>query len=397
MNILFMPLLKLVSRYLFSGKPTTKFATYTALFGTFLATVSTLVTVGIMNGFEESVKKHLLTNTFHITAYVSSRREAEEFLNEVKKYPFVQKGYWYATFPVILQKGKHIVGTVIFGTDKGFVENILNRKGVLFSGKLTPNGLILGNLLASQVGVYETPSKVTVISPVARVTPIGFLPQIKRVEVGGIYSSGDYYLDSWGVGYFNFLISFLKPSNFVVGIKLKDPYSAKKVGKFLEDHFKGVFITTWIDTYRDFFNALKLEKLGMILVVSLIVLVASFNIVSLLIAKVRELSVDFAIFRAFGVGRKFIFSLVLLLGVSVGLAGSLLGVAVAEVIAYVVNHYKLIRVPQELYTTPYLPIIFSIKEIILTVLFILFLSLLASLIPAFSAVRERVTSVLRND
>ncbi|RTZ59618.1 MAG: hypothetical protein DSZ31_03575 [Gammaproteobacteria bacterium] len=392
-----MPLLKLVFRYLFSGKPTTKFATYTALFGTFLATVSTLVTIGIMNGFEESVKKHLLINTPHVTAYLSSRREAEEFLNEVKKYPFVQKGYWYATFPVILQKGKHIAGAVILGTDKGFVENLLNRKGVLFSGKFTPKGLILGNLLASQVGVYETPSKVTVISPVARITPIGFLPKIKRLEVGGIYSSGDYYLDTSGVGEFNFLNSFLKPSNFIVGIKLKDPYDAKEVEKFLEDHFKGAFITTWIDTNRDFFNALKLEKLGMLLVVSLIVLVASFNIASLLIAKVRELSVDFAIFRAFGVGRKFIFSLVLLLGITVGLIGSLLGVTFAEIIAYVANKYKLIRVPQELYTTPYLPILFGLKEVTLTVFFVLFLSLLASLIPAFSAVREKVTSVLRND
>jgi lipoprotein-releasing system permease protein len=217
------------------------------------------------------------------------------------------------------------------------------------------------------------------------------------VEVSGIYSSGEYFLDISAIGNFDFLNRFLKPSSFVVAIKLKAPYSAQEFKKRLQKKFKDTFITTWIESNRDFFNALRLEKLGMLLVVSLIVLLASFNVASLLIAKVRELSLDFAIFRAFGLGRRFIFSIVLLLGLSGGLAGSLVGVAVAEAVAYVVNRYKLIAVPQELYTTPYLPILFGAKEVLLTVGFVTLLSLLASVVPALSAVREKVTSVLRND
>jgi lipoprotein-releasing system permease protein len=392
-----MPLFKLVLRYLFSGKPTTRFATYTALLGTFLATLSTLLTVGIMNGFEESVKKNLLAHTPHVTAYLDSRREVSEFLKGLKDFPSVEDSQWYATFPAILQKGKYLADAVILGTEEGFVKKILSRQGVLFSGNFTTKGLILGNLLASRLGIYQTPSTLNVISPTAGLTPVGFLPKIKKVEVSGIYSTGEYFLDISAIGHFDFLNRFLKPSSFVVALKLKDPYGAQEFKKRLQKEFKDAFITTWIESNRDFFNALRLEKLGMLLVVSLIVLLASFNVASLLIAKVRELSLDFAIFRAFGLGRRFIFSIVLLLGLSVGLAGSLVGVAVAEAVAYVVNRYKLIAVPQELYTTPYLPILFGAKEVLLTVGFVTLLSLLASVVPALSAVREKVTSVLRND
>jgi lipoprotein-releasing system permease protein len=392
-----MPLFKLVLRYLFSGKPTTRFATYTALLGTFLATLSTLLTVGIMNGFEESVKKNLLANTPHVTVYLNSREEVYQLLKGLKGFSNIKESYWYATFPAILQKGKYLADAVILGTDESFIKGVLHRKGVLFSGNFTRKGLILGNLLASRLGVYETPSSVNVISPTAGLTPIGFLPKIKRFEVTGIYSTGKYFLDISAIGDFTFLNRFLKASSFVVTVKLKDPYGASEVKEILEERFKNAFVTTWIENNRDFFNALKLEKLGMLLVVSLIVLLAAFNVASLLIAKVRELSLDFAIFRAFGLGRRFIFAIVLLLGLSVGLAGSLIGVAVAEAVAYIANKYKLIAVPQELYTTPYLPILFGAKEILLTVGFVTLLSLLASVIPALSAVRERVTSVLRND
>jgi lipoprotein-releasing system permease protein len=204
-----MPLFKLVLRYLFSGKPTTRFATYTALLGTFFATLSTLLTVGIMNGFEESVKKNLLAHTPHVTAYLDSRREVSEFLRGLKDFPSVEDSQWYATFPAILQKGKYLADAVILGTGEGFVKKILSRQGVLFSGNFTSEGLILGNLLASRLGIYQTPSTLNVISPTASLTPVGFLPKIKRVKESGIYSTGEYFLDISAIGDFDFLIRFL--------------------------------------------------------------------------------------------------------------------------------------------------------------------------------------------
>ena len=135
----------------------------------------------------------------------------------------------------------------------------------------------------------------------------------------------------------------------------------------------------------------------MVLVVGLIGLVAAFNISSLLFTKVRELSRDFAIFRAFGIGKGFIFSLVLSLGGIIGLIGSLSGIAFALTAAYVANRYKLIQVPQEVYLTPYLPVDIGWKNILWVFLAVMLFSLLASLFPAYTATKQKITDILRNE
>jgi len=392
-----MVLPKLVIRYIFGGRSSTKFITLIAFMGVFLATSSMLLTIGVMNGFERSVKEGILSSTPHINVFVGSRREAEGVISKISKDPLVKRAYWYATFGAILQRGNQLTGAVLFGIPEG-EEKFLFQKGKIFwKGNLTYRGIALGNILASRLGIYSVPQRVVVIAPTTQRTPIGFVPRIRRVEVSALYSSGIYTLDTAGVGYFDFLSKFLTPNTFQVVLKLKDPYKVEEFKRKLKRWFPSVFISTWIDANRDFFNALRLEKLGMMLVVGIITLVAAFNITSLLITKVRELSKDFAIFRAFGAGRSFIFGIVLSLGFALGLGGAAVGTAVAYLIAFVVNRYKLLKVPADIYMTPYLPVVFGWKEVMAVVLFVISLSLLASVIPAKISISERVTDILRND
>ena len=392
---MFLP--KLVFRYLVGGRASTKFVTAIALFGVFLATASMLLTLGVMNGFEKAVKEGILSSTPHITIFAGDKGEAQKVASEISKKPFAESVYWYATFGVIVQKGNQLAGAVLIGIPKGEEKFFLHRKGIYVKGNFTERGLAFGNLLASRLGIFEIPSEVLLISPSARRTPIGFIPRMRRVEVTALYSSGIYTLDNGGIGYFDFLSKFLTPNTFQVVVVLRDPYEAEKVKKILQREFPDLFITTWIDGNRDFFNALRLEKLGMALVVGLITLVAAFNISSLLITKVRELSRDFAIFRAFGAGRRFIFGIVISLGLAIGLLGAVGGTSVAFLAAYIANRYELIRVPADVYMTPYLPVVFGWFEVLSVVFFVLFLSLLAALIPAKIATSERVTDILRND
>lgn len=392
-----MVLPKLVIRYIFGGRSSTKFITLIALIGVFLASSSMLLTIGVMNGFEKSVKEGILSTTPHISVFVGDREEAKGVIFKVSKNPLVKKAYWYATFGAILQKGTQLTGAVLIGISKREEKFLLQKKGVFWKGNLTDRGIALGNILASRLGIYSIPQRVVVIAPTTQRTPIGFIPRIRRVEVSALYSSGIYNLDTEGVGYFEFLSKFLTPNTFQVVIMLKDPYRVEEFKRKLEKYFPSAFISTWIDANRDFFNALKLEKLGMVLVVGIITLVAAFNITSLLITKVRELSKDFAIFRTFGAGRNFIFGIVLSLGLALGLGGATLGVATASLIAFMVNRYKLLKVPADVYMTPYLPVVFGWGEVLSVVAFVVFLSLLAALIPAKIATSERITDILRND
>ena len=392
-----MLLFKLAFRYLIGGKKSTKFITIISFIGVFLATTSMLLTLGVMNGFEKSIKEGILSATPHLTIFVSNKKEAQELVNKLKKEPFSKSVYWFATFGVILQKENQLTGTLLIGIPFEEKDVLLNRKKVFLKGNLTDNGIALGNLLSSRLGIYEVPNEVTLISPIARRTPIGFIPLIKKVKVSAIYSSGTYTLDMEGIGFFDFLSKFLHANTFQVAMELKDPYKADEIKRQIQRKFPQLFISTWMDSNKDFFKALQLEKLGMTLVVGLITLVASFNILSLLITKVKELSKDFAIFRAFGIERKFIFKLVLTLGFLISFLGSLTGTLTASVLAFLANRYELIKVPADIYMSPYLPIIFGFKEIFFVNIFVLILSVFAALIPAKIAVSEKITDVLRNN
>jgi len=391
--------LKILLRYLFSGRFSTKFVTAVSLLGSFLATSSLLLTVGIMNGFERAVKESLLDYLPHLTIFVHDKSEITKVEKKVRENlkGEVKEFFWYATFGAVLQKGRNLTGTTLIGSDPKRLKELIKRKGDFVEGNLTSNGIALGTILADKLGIYETPKVITVINPVAKKTPIGFLPEVKRVKVSGIYVTGYYLYDNSAVGDYRFLSKFLTPSGLYVVINVKNPYRVGEYKEKLSEVLSDYYITTWVDSNKEFFSSLQLEKLGMVLVVGLIGLVAAFNISSLLFTKVRELSGDFAIFRAFGIGNRFIFSVVVSLGGFIGLIGSLSGIAFSLIAAYFVNKYKLIQVPQEVYLTPYLPIEISFENIFFVFLTVLFLSLLASLLPAYSAVKEKISDTLRNE
>ena len=391
--------LKILFRYLFSGRFSTKFITAISVFGTFLATGALLLTVGVMNGFERAVKESLLDYLPHLTISAPNEGDMEKLQREIKTLlpKEVKETFWYATFGAIIQNGPNIAGATLIGSDLKRLSSLIEKRGSFIEGNLTGEGIALGTILADKLNIYEVPKRVTIINPLAQKTPIGFLPRIKRVKVGGIYVTGYYLYDNAAVGSYRFLKGFLTPSGYFLVVNLKDPYRADDIKKYLSRRLPDYYITSWVDSNREFFSSLQLEKLGMVLVVGLIGLVAAFNISSLLFTKVRELSRDFAIFRAFGIGKGFIFSLVLSLGGIIGLIGSLSGIAFALTAAYVANRYKLIQVPQEVYLTPYLPVDIGWKNILWVFLAVMLFSLLASLFPAYTATKQKITDILRNE
>ena len=127
------------------------------------------------------------------------------------------------------------------------------------------------------------------------------------------------------------------------------------------------------------------------------VLVASFNITSLLFVKVKEKVKDIAIFKTFGMNSRGILTIFLLVGLSIGIIGGVLGIINAYILAFFINKYKLIRVAEEVYMMSYIPVHIKLKDVLLTLGGTLILSFISSLIPALHAAREKVIEVLRKE
>jgi len=390
---------KLSLRYLFTGKLTTRLITAVSLIGTFIATASLILTLGVMNGFQKAVGESILKHTPHVVILTADETSARKVLEKVKSRfaEEVDKAFWFASYQLIFQHGKYVSGGVVYASEGKTLEEMLSLKKHLIAGNLTDDGLVLGVLLAQNLGLEELPAEITLVNPMAEETPIGFIPQMEVVNATGVFSTGFYAYDTSAVANYKFISELFKPSSFSVVVQLKNPFGANLFKEKLEGLFPDLFVNTWIDRNRDFFAALRLEKIASALVVGLIALVAVFNVFSLLLIKVGELKRDFAIFRTFGAGRRFIFSLVLLQGLIIGGLGATLGVVFSLMVTFGVNRYKLISVPPDVYLVSHVPIVNDFWDYLLVVAAVVGMSTAAALVPAYVSARERISRILRND
>jgi lipoprotein-releasing system permease protein len=391
---------RIALRYLLSGKFSTKVVTVFSLLGIFTATSALILTLGVMNGFKNSIEREILKKLPHATIFLPDKETTDavlKFANRKLKEE-IKETYWYATFPVLIQNKKYLSAVIIYGAPFKELENFFNLKENLIDGNLTKDGLITDILTAGRLGIEFVPTTVKVISPVAKKTPIGYLPTVRHLKIVAIFDNPIPSIANPVLADYSFITAKgFKPDGFTVILKLKNPYKAKQIADLIESYFPEALATSWIDSYKEFFSSVELEKLGMVLVVSLILIVAAFNISSLLFAKVKEMRRDIAIFRAFGVGRDFIFKTVLFQGSVLALLGSVLGIVFSLIATFVVNKYKLISLPKDIYMIDHLSLEVSPLNIVGVFIFVMLISLLAAYLPARTAVREKVTEILRND
>ncbi|NPB05408.1 MAG: ABC transporter permease [Aquificae bacterium] len=390
---------KLLWRYLWSGRFSTRLVSAFALAGTFLAAFALVFTLGVFNGFETTLKENLLRHSPHVRILVFS----EEKLREVRSRVADLLGdeavevYPYAVYNLVLQKGSFVFAAPVYATDPSTLAEFAKGRLKFLRGRAdAENCLWVGSLLAARLGLDSVPSAVVAVDPVARKTPVGFLPRAKVLKACAVYSAGYSALEDAALAPFDLLKDF-NFSTLGVAVYLKDPYGAPGAASLLRRELKGALVTSWVDENAEFFAALRLQKLGMALVVGLLALLASFTTAALLFAKVREMRPDFAIFRAFGAGRSFVFGLVLGLGALIGLTGGGSGVAAALVAAELFTRYRLLEVPAEVYGTTYLPVLPGPAVAVGVFALVLLLSTAAALLPALSAAREPVSRILRND
>jgi lipoprotein-releasing system permease protein len=232
-----------------------------------------------------------------------------------------------------------------------------------------------------------------------KIGPLGMLPKVRQFRVAGIFEVGMFEYDS------NLVLTNLKAAqdffdlgDAVTGIQLKldDIYKAPAVRDRMQKILGfPLYAKDWMQMNRNLFSALKLEKFAMFIILVLIILVASFNIVSTLIMNVIEKKREIAILKTMGATDQSIMNIFMMQGIFIGIFGTLVGLAGGYLLCYVLNTYQIIKLPADVYYLSHLPVKTKLTDFLVVSLSAILISFLATLYPAWQAARINPVEPLR--
>jgi lipoprotein-releasing system permease protein len=402
-------------RYLLAKRRQTfvSLISFISIAGVAVGVTALIVVLAVMNGFHEHLRDNILGVTSHVNimSYSGSIPNYREVMGEIEKEKGVVGSTPFIYAPVMMTSSGRSAGAVLRGIDPlsaskviRLQENITrgNLADVVQSSHEVPGrsypGIILGIELASNLGV-EVGEYLTIISPQGRLTPMGQAPKTGLFEVVGKIQSGMYEYDRT-LAYVDLPVAqqFLGIGDSVTGIEAKvdDIYKADEIGKALKNRLgPSFFVNDWIKMNSNFFSALKLEKVVMFVILTLIILVAAFNIVSSLTMLVMEKGRDIAILKAMGATTASIRKIFVLEGLLIGICGTALGVLGGCVLCGLLSRYQIVELPKDIYQFSTLPVKMEALDLAAIALAAICISLVATLYPSLKAARLDPAEALR--
>ena len=384
-----------------------------SMLGIALGVAALIIVLSVMNGFQKEVRDRMLSVIAHVEVYDASGAGFADWHTvaaKARRHPQVVGAAPFIAAQALIARGDDMRGTIVRGISPSDEATVTDLGAQLKDGvysRLVPGqwGIVLGGELARAMGVREG-DKVTLVAPGGQVTPAGVLPRLKQLTVVGTFSAGHYEYDA-GLALMHLddaarLFRVGGPTG--VQLRLKDVHAARVVADELAEALRPeVSVRDWTRTNRNWFEAVQIEKRLMGIILTLIVAVAAFNLVSTLVMTVTDKQADIAILRTLGASPRSIMSIFMVQGAAAGiigtLAGVLLGLAVALNIDVIVPAIERVLhvsfLPGSIYLITRMPSDPQSGDILPIVAISLLLSFLATLYPSWRASRVQPAEALR--
>jgi lipoprotein-releasing system permease protein len=390
------------------------FISFSSLIGIALGVTVLITVLSVMNGFEREVRGRILSMTAHATISGMDgtlRENWRDLSRRVAQSPHVLGVAPYIQRESMLTRGTLVRGALMRGLDPQHEPRVSDitqfmKLGALDSLQPGQFNVILGIGLARALNAHLG-SKVTVVAPQAVVTPAGVAPRLKRFTVSGIFEAEHGQYDgSLALIHLDDAAKLFRYEEGIGGLRLKldnpmlAPWSSRDVAASLEGSY---WVVDWTQLNANWFRALRLEKTMMFLILTLIIAVAAFNIVSTLIMAVTDKRADIAILRTLGASPASILGIFMVQGTFIGFAGTLLGllggVSLASNVETLVPRLEEFLgakiLPAQVYYITEVPSDLQWTDVTVICVVAFTLTILATLYPAWSASRTQPAEALR--
>lgn len=355
-------------RYTRAGRATRRngfisFISGVSMMGIGLGVAALIIVLSVMNGFQKEVRDRMLGVVSHIEVYAADGAAVADLpalLARLKAHPQVVGAAPFITVQALLARGDDMKGVLVRGIDPALEPEVSDlssdtQAGVLSRLRAGEFGLVLGRDLANNLGV-QTGDPVTLVSPSGQVTPAGVVPRMKQMGVVGTFSSGHYEYDSalalMHVDDAARMFRLEGPSG--VRLKLRDLHQAREVARDLQLVLGSpFFVRDWTQQNKTWFAAVQVEKRMMFIILTLIVAVAAFNLVSTLVMTVTDKRADIAILRTLGASPRSIMGIFMVQGAASGIVGTVAGVLIGLLVAF--NIDTIVPAIERLLNTSFLP------------------------------------------
>ncbi len=403
-----------IARRYFKSKRKTgfvSFITYISILGVTIGVAALIIVLSIMNGFESEVRSRFIGFDAHLRLQSFHNQGIQDYsamLARVEKEPHVLGASPYIIDKAMIKIGKNVEGVILKGTDQVRITQVSDLgKNIIygeldFSEKSTGSeqplpGIVIGRYLADRLEAYDLNQKVVLISPQGLNFPFT-MPRVKQFRLAGIFESGMYEFDNT----FAFISiaaaqQLMKMDNEITGIEMKldDMDKSDQVSRTLNEKLGYPFYTmTWFELHRNLFSWMKLEKLAMFVILSLIIMVAAFNIISSLIMVVMEKTKEIGILKSMGATTAGIMRIFMFEGLVIGIGGTIAGSLLGYVVCWAQLRYKFFSLPSDIYFIDFLPIQMNMFDFIWIAGAAIGLSFLATIYPAVKAAKlDPVTAI----
>ena len=387
------------------------FISLVSILGIAVGVTALITVISVMNGFDQELKSRILGMVAHATVegVDESVRDWQQAIERVETNPHVLGAAPYVEREAMLQ-GSRVSGAIIRGVLPDYEPKVSEIDRKMTEGKLEDLAaggfrIVLGSELAMKLGV-GVGDFVTVITPEVSTSPVGVQPRFKRFKVSGIFEVGmQEYDGAMAVVHMQDAETLYRldgPSG--IRLRLDDMFLAYSVARDLSGELgQSYMVSDWMQGHSNFFKAIAMEKKVMFLILSLIVAVAAFNLVSTLVMLVTDKQADIAILRTLGQSPRSIMGVFMVQGVLVGTLGIFLGVGfgvllslnLTSIVRWIEHTFGVAFLSADVYYISELPSDLQWSDVSWITLTAFFFCILATLYPAWRAARIDPAAALR--